>query len=207
MMMACAFHGLLWGLGALLLVKWIVRGALRRRYGYGGCGARRFGGPYGGGPWGGGPWGSRSWGHGWDHGEGDAWHSQGWDEDDWGPRRRRDHGPLGWLFRGLETTPEQERVLRETFGELKGAGRTIAGKVRDSRGHWADALEAETFDETLVGSAVADLEHAVDDARKTAIDAFAKVHATLDVEQRKRLARLLRRRGGGFGGGPYRSVL
>jgi len=230
MMMGCALHGLMWAVSALLLGKILFRGLRRHHHGYG-----RFGGGGGcGGPRhfdGGGGWGHRHGGwerEGWEQDQGPWQHSHhahhshdggpwgagGEGPSDWrGDSRRGRWGSrkLGWLFRGLETTPEQERVLHETFGELRGAGGKIAGKVAASKNQWADALEAESFDETMVGTAVADLEQAVDEARKTAIDAFAKVHGTLDPEQRKRLASFLRRRGRGFGpfggGGPYRSVL
>lgn len=203
MIMGCAFHGLMWAVSALLLGKLLFRGFRRHRYHRfgGGCGPRQFsGGPCGGG--GGGPyrhgWGRDPWQD--DH---EAWDDHG--ESSWPGQHhgRFGGGKLAWLFRGLGTTPEQERVLHETFGELRGAGGKIAGKVAASKNQWADALEAESFDETMVGGAVADLEQAVDDARKTAIDAFAKVHATLDGEQRKRLASFLRKRGGRFGG-PFR---
>lgn len=201
-MMGCAFHGLMWAVSALLLGKLLFRGFRHhhhRRFG-GGCGPRGFSG---------GSCGHRA--QGWDHGDDrDFWHDESsWEHGHDRHRHRRGRffgNKLAWLFRGLDTTPEQERVLHETFGDLKSAGGKIAGKVAASKNQWADALEAEAFDETMVGSAVADLEHAVDEARKTAIDAFAKVHATLDAEQRKRLAGFLRRRGNRFGG-PYRSVL
>jgi uncharacterized membrane protein len=202
-MMHCGFGGFLCVVGAIAIVKLLFRafGRHHRRF-HGGCGPRQFGrGPCGQGPYRGGHGGG--WGSPWDHhdhhehgswDDGDSWQGRGGRRGGWGARK------LGWLFQGLETTPEQERVLFETFGELRGAGGKIAGKVAESRAQWADALEAETFDETMVGNAVADLEHAVDEARKTAIDAFAKVHGTLDAPQRKRLADLLRRRRGPFGG-------
>lgn len=198
-MMHCGFAGILTIVGAIAVVKLLLRALRGHHYGRfgGGCGPRHFGR----GPWG--PSGPYRGGHGWS-GHGHHHEGGGWDdEDSWhghGRQRSWGAGKLGWLFHGLETTPEQERVLFETFGELKGAGRTIAGKVAESRAQWADALEAESFDETMVGGAVADLEHAVDEARKTAIEAFAKVHATLDAPQRKRLADLLRKRRGPFGG-------
>ena len=202
-MMHCGFAGILWVVGAVAVVKLMFRAFGRhhrhyRRFGGGGCGPRHFG---GGGPYRGHGWGHDHHGHGgWDHHDHAPWDQ---DDDSWEGHGRR--GPwgarkLGWLFQGLQTTPEQERILFETLGELRGAGGKIAGKVAASRGQWADALEAESFDETMVGSAVADLENAVDEARKTAIDAFAKVHGTLDAPQRKRLADLLRKRRGPFGG-------
>lgn len=181
-MMHCGFAGFLWVVGAMTLARMLFRAFGRRHRHHPHCG--------GGG--GGGGCGARHEHAAWDERH-DAWQGYG-RRGGWGARK------LGWIFQGLETTPEQERVLFETLGELKSAGRAIAGKVASARGQWADALEAESFDETMVGGAVADLESAVDDARKTAIDAFAKVHGALDATQRKRLADSLRKRRGPFAG-------
>lgn len=200
-MMGCGVGGVFAVLGVVALVKFLVRGAGYRRMG---CGGRHWGHHHHHGPFGGpyrrhGGWHGGDWGHG---------EEEGWDDQPPRGHRGRGRRKLSWLFERLDTTPEQERVLTETFRELKGSLQNIAEKAAASREEWASALESESFDEVMVGNAVAGFESAVDDARKTTLDAFAKVHNALDPSQRKQLARWLRSRGfAGFRGGPGRSVL
>jgi uncharacterized membrane protein len=133
-----------------------------------------------------GGWGGRGWGR---HG--------GWGE------RHGGSGPF-WLrgvFARLDTTPGQEKVIREVVDELREHGRDLRGEFGRGRSDLADALRADTVDATALGDAFARHDDALERARKAAVGALAKLHDALDERQRKLLAQWLEGRGGG---GPYR---
>lgn len=138
-------------------------------------------------------------GHGGDHGWGRGWgrHGGGWGE------RHGGSGPF-WLrgvFARLDTTPGQEKVIREVVDELREHGGDLRGEFQRGRGDLADALRADTVDATALGDAFARHDDALERARKTAVGALAKLHDALDERQRKILANWLESRGRG---GPYR---
>jgi uncharacterized membrane protein len=139
---------------------------------------------HGGGRWGG------------EHGWGRGWHG-GWGE------RHGGSGPF-WLrgvFARLDTTPGQEKVIREVVDELREHGRDLRGELQRGRGDLADALRADTVDATALGDAFARHDDALDRVRKAVVGALAKLHDALDERQRRILAQWLESRGGG---GPYR---
>jgi hypothetical protein len=181
--------GFVIGTACLVALVFVLKAGRRRRwsrFGYGGCGHRGYG-----------------CGHG---------HDSNWDEDEhgWGGG-----GPFGRgfflrsIFSRLETTPSQEKVIKEAISELRRTAERVRGDVKAARPEVANAIRAESFDETLFG----EISHKIDEAaatmRRAAIDAFAKVHAVLDEGQKKTLAEIVElgprfgwRRGGW--GGPYR---
>jgi Spy/CpxP family protein refolding chaperone len=125
----------------------------------------------------------------------------------------RDHGHRGggfWLrgiFQRLDTTPGQEKVIREEFEKLK-------DKFSDMRGEWnatgndvGRAMRSESFDETILGDLFARHDDKLRELRKEMVGALARIHDALDERQRARLAEMLER-GPGFRswGGPYRSA-
>jgi len=141
--------------------------------------------------------GGRGWGHG--HGWGRGWdrHGGGWGE------RHGGSGPF-WLrgvFARLDTTPGQEKVIREVVDELREHGRDLRGEFQRGRGDLADALRADTVDATALGDAFGRHDDALDRMRKAAVGALAKLHDALDERQRRILANWLESRGRG---GPYR---
>jgi hypothetical protein len=166
--------GFVIGTACLLGLIGVLRAGRRRRwarFGYGGCG-----GGYG--------------GYGCGHG-----HRGGWDDDEqgWGERG----GPFGrWfilrsLFSRLETTPSQEKVIKDAISELRATADRVRGDAKAARPEVANAIRAESFDETLFG----EISHKIDEAamamRRAAIDAFAKVHAVLDERQKRTLAEIV----------------
>lgn len=165
-------------------VAGLVR-VMRRRHGYGwhGCGHHRhrghhFGGWVGGWDGGRGPWG----GGGHDGGSRTPWWLRG-------------------LFSRLDTTPGQEKVIREVINELRDEGRDLRGEFRKARGDLAGALRSEGVDETALGEAFARHDDALLRMRKGVVGALAKLHEALDERQRRMLADWLES-GRGFGGGP-----
>ena len=150
---------------------------------------------------------------------------RGYDRYGYGPRDPRDFtGGRGgtrasWFrgfdmlrgaFRELDTTPGQEKVLREAASGLWSRGREAKAALRDARKGFAQSVREESFDEVALGEATAKLEEATDAMRKAIIDALAKVHGVLDERQRKVFADFIESGGPGFGGGfrgfgsPYR---
>lgn len=154
------------------LVKTLRWGRRHRAfgYGYGGCGSSGFHGFAGHGPFGG------------DHHQGD-----------WGgPGGGFSPGAmLRGLFQRLDTTPGQEKVILSAVEELRDAGKKLRGEGRASRADVAKAMRSPGFDEVLFGEMFARHDTSVEELRKAAVGAMAKIHDALDEKQRARLADLI----------------
>lgn len=150
-------------------------------HGHGGHGCHRGGGGHG---WHGG---GRGWGGGWGARGGSFW--------------------LRGLFERLDTSPGQEKVIKQSVEDLFDATRGMRSELEQSRRDLASALRSGVIDETAMGELFARHDEKLREVRKTIVGSLASVNDALDEEQRKRLADLLERGlGGGFGGGggPYR---
>jgi uncharacterized membrane protein len=127
------------------------------------------------------------WGH----------HHHSWHDDldpgEFGSRRRG--GPLGGLFARLETTPAQEREIRDAIGEVKKSARGARGRLKDLGDDLANAMRKEDLDADTLGMLLANQDSAVDEVKKELVGALARVHHVLDSDQRERLARFLERMG------------
>ncbi len=163
-----------------------------------------------GGACGGGWRGRRGWhgGHGWNGGHG--WrHEHGGFAGEHDRGFRDGGGPGFWLrglFRRLDTTPGQEKVLRQAAQDVMNAVGPLKGEMQDSRRDIAQALRSGTVDEVAMGELFARHDEKLREARKAFIGALASVSEALDEDQRKRLADFIDRNGGWSGfGGPYRS--
>lgn len=172
----------LWG-----LVRVVRGGGCGYRSGYG----RWRGGSCGGG-WGGG---RRPRRRGYDDDDFD-----GFDDDRGGPGRAFF---MRAMFERLDTSPAQEKDIRAAVGEVMDAGRSLKNDVKSSRKHVADAFRTDDFNEELMAALLTRHDERIDELRRAMVGGLAKVHGTLDADQRKQLARLLER-GPGFGRGPYR---
>jgi hypothetical protein len=202
-------------IGALSLVGLVK--VLRAGRGYGrmggGCGGRGWHGGHGWGAHGGHGWGHHGgggWGHhggGWGHHGGHGgWESRG----DGGRGGRQDRGRnafgLRWVFQTLDTTPGQEKVIRQAYEEVRGAMEAGRGELDTTRREIAAAIRAGNIDETQMGLLYARHDEALRTLRTSFFGALAKVTEALDEDQRKTLADLIDRQGPGFfGGGPYRN--
>lgn len=144
--------------------------------------------------------------HGWrrEHGEWQGEHDRG--RDGW----RDGGGPGFWLrglFRRLDTTPGQEKVMRQAAQELMTAMAPLKSEMQDSRRDIAQALRTGTVDEVAMGELFARHDEKLREARKAFVGALANVSEALDEDQRKRLADFIDRNGGWSGfGGPYRAL-
>jgi uncharacterized membrane protein len=130
----------------------------------------------------------------------DDWEGDG----DWGEGSGRAFF-LRRVFERLDTSPTQEREIRAVVGEVMDAGRALKNDVKGSRKDVADAFRGDDFNEELMASLLTRHDERIEDVRKAMVMGLAKIHATLDPDQRKQLARMLER-GPGWGGGPYRGA-
>ncbi|MCB9561838.1 MAG: periplasmic heavy metal sensor [Kofleriaceae bacterium] len=137
----------------------------------------------------------------------------GWDGPDWDdPHGHGPHGHHGWhrgrgarhVMRILDTTPGQEKLIREEGAKLRERGRAARDEVRAARADVAEVLREETFDRARFDAALDRLDAAWLELRTQLGDSIGRVHETLDERQRERLADLLAktRRGPSFG--PFR---
>jgi hypothetical protein len=185
-------------IGLIKTLRWGRGGGCGGGYGYGGgCGYggggwRRHRGWGGGGGWGGGPGG---WG---DHERGGWGAGAGWGGGFGGPGMF-----LQMLFRRLETTPGQEKVIAAAFEEMREATKKARGEVVSSRADVARAMRGEAFDAVLFGDMFARHDTALEEIRKAGVGALAKVHDALDEKQRAHLAELIERGPGFFRAGPW----
>jgi hypothetical protein len=166
--------------GLVKTLRWGRRFGGYGHYGHGGCAGRR------------------GWGGSW-HGEYDDFggYGDGYGRGGWG-------GPsvfLRMLFRRLETTPGQEKVIVSAYEEMREASREARGELRQSRADIAKAMRGASIDEVLFGEMFARHDAALEKLRKAGIGAVAKVHDALDERQRARFADLIESGPGAFRGG------
>jgi hypothetical protein len=171
---------------ALFAVSRLIH-ARRWHHGWGGCGMR-----HGGGHWGHHGWGGHGGGYGGDDG------------DPWGPSFHNDNN--GWegmagkrffirsVLRRVNATPAQERAIGTAFEEFREDLKKVGGgETRRSRQEIADALRRPTFDGVVLGEQFARHDTVIEGARKAFVGLVARVHDTLEPDQRTQLASLVER--------------
>lgn len=123
-----------------------------------------------------------------------------------GPGGRWRRRPLWLLFERLDTTPGQEKVIREELERLWDHADLLRKAGRGAGDDLAQALRGESLDEATADQVLARHEGALVEVRKQVARSLARVHEALDPQQRARLARFLSRRAwhGPPFGGPYR---
>ena len=149
-----------------------------------------------------GPWAMRD--HGCSGGYRSRRRRRGWhdDEDDWG-RHAGGGFFMRQMFERLDTSPGQEKEIKAAIGDVMDAGRALKNDVSGSREDVAAAFRTDDFNEELMASLLTRHDERIDAVRTATVAGLAKIHATLDPDQRKHLARMLER-GPRWGGGPYR---
>jgi Spy/CpxP family protein refolding chaperone len=111
---------------------------------------------------------------------------------------------LNRLLDRLDTTPGQEKVIREAVDTLLDEAHDAKRELRGTRADIAQVVRAETLDRAAVEAIFDRHDVVIDRVRGNALDAFAKVHETLDQRQRKILAELIESGPFGRGYGPFR---
>jgi Spy/CpxP family protein refolding chaperone len=142
----------------------------------------------------GGACGHHHYGH---HGFGPPWGRGGWGRGGFG----RDFVLRG-LFSRLETTPGQEKVIREAFEKVRDTMRETRTEWRDT-GDLSSLLRGDTFDRTAAEGLSGKADASFAKLRVVIVEALAQIHETLDDRQRRVLADLVESRGRGFWNGPF----
>jgi Spy/CpxP family protein refolding chaperone len=181
-------------LGTVCLIG-LVGMATRGGRGYGGGCGRGGWGHHDGPRWRGGP---GRWGH---HGHHHHEHWRDGDDDDdergawmgggFEAGARRD------LRRKLNLREEQEDAVWSAVKEGRKAVDTFLADLRETRADLASAVRGETLDKDRLRAVFESHDGSLADARRDLVAALERAHASLDPEQRARIAELLERGGPG----------
>ncbi len=98
---------------------------------------------------------------------------------------------LNRLLDRLDTTPGQEKVIREAVDTLWDDVHDAKREFRGTRADVAQVVRNETLDRASVEAIFDRHDTVIDRVRSNALDAFGKVHETLDQRQRKILAEMI----------------
>ena len=112
---------------------------------------------------------------------------------------RRGRFVMNRLMDRLDTTPGQEKVIREAVDTLFDDLHEAKREFRGSRADVAQVIRNENLDRAQVEAIFTRHDVVIDRVRQNALDAFSKVHETLDDRQRKILADIIE--AGPFGRG------
>jgi len=121
-----------------------------------------------------------------------------------GFRSGRGRFVLNRLLDRLDTTPGQEKVIREAVDALLDDTQHARGEFQATRLEVAQAIRGETLDRGAIDGVFERHDQVIDRVRQNALDSFAKVHETLDPRQRKILAELIEAGPFARGFGPFR---
>jgi len=111
---------------------------------------------------------------------------------------------LNRLLDRLDTTPGQEKVIREAVDGLMDDLNEARGEFRDTRAEVAQAIRGETLDRGAIDGVFERHDRVIERVRQNALDSFGKVHETLDDRQRRVLAELIEAGPFARGFGPFR---
>jgi uncharacterized membrane protein len=132
-------------------------------------------------------------------------------------RRPRWHGrfycgrsPLYAAFEHLDTSPAQEKVIREAFDEVRQHTADFKEELRRSRRDFASVLRSDTLDEASLDQLIERQQANLSELGGQVRVLFGRIHETLDERQRRRLADWLES-SSGYGSafrkhGPYRGM-
>lgn len=95
------------------------------------------------------------------------------------------------LLDRLDTTPGQEKVVRETVDGFVDELRSARREFKGSRSEVAQAVRGAHVDTALLESVFARHDQTIAHVRNSALAAFARIHETLDERQRKILADMI----------------
>jgi len=109
---------------------------------------------------------------------------------------RGPHGPRSrwmsrWLFRRLETSPGQEKVILAAMDEVHTEGNKLREEWHKARADLARAIRGNAFDTTAVAQAQTRQDETFRQLREKLSAELAKVHEALDERQRMTLAEII----------------
>jgi Spy/CpxP family protein refolding chaperone len=129
------------------------------------------------------------WRHHHGYGYGHGCHGGGF-----GRHHGRGFGPRFWLHRvldRLDTTPGQEKVIREALSDLKEEAWGLRSEFRGTRKDVADAIRAPELDKAQIDRVFEKHDEVIEKLRAAGLRTVEKIHATLDERQRKQLADMI----------------
>lgn len=100
---------------------------------------------------------------------------------------------LNWLFRRLDTTHGQEKVVKEASVEVEAALRDARDQFGASLQSLARALRSDEFGHEQVADAWVRQDDAVEKTRLALTTAMQSLHGTLERDQRHTLADMVER--------------
>ena len=116
------------------------------------------------------------------------------DNDRWDGRPLREALFIRSVLRRVNATPDQERAIGSGVDEFRDDMKKLGGgEARRSKQEIADALRRPTFDGVVLGEQFARHDTVIEGARKAFVGLVARVHDTLEPEQRTQLASLVER--------------
>lgn len=120
------------------------------------------------------------------------------------------HGGYGRRFGGrfflhrildrLDTTPGQEKVIREAIHDFKEEAWSLRREVRGTRSDLADALRAPELDKAALDRVFGKHDELIEKLRASLVATADRVHGTLDERQRKELADIVESGPWGYAG-------
>ena len=113
---------------------------------------------------------------------------------------------LRWLFERLDTTPGQERVIRDAVDDFVDHAWKAKSDLEATRGDVARAVGRDALDEGVLGEVFAKHDGSLSDVRQAFVATLGKIHEVLDERQRARLSELVEAGVGRPWYGPYRSA-
>jgi len=111
---------------------------------------------------------------------------------------------LNRLLDRLDTTPGQEKVIREAVDTVMDDVHEARGEFRATRVDVAQAIRGEVLDRGAIDGVFDRHDRVIERVRQNALDSFGKVHETLDERQRQILAELIEAGPFARGFGPFR---
>jgi hypothetical protein len=104
-------------------------------------------------------------------------------------------GPGRWALRGLfsrlEATPSQQRTIEAAVSEFFASTEKLKEGWKKARTDLAAVLRSAQLDDAQLHAAFAGQDILFEQTRASATALLTRVHATLDEEQRRRLAEML----------------
>lgn len=111
---------------------------------------------------------------------------------------RRGYLGMGYVFRRLDTSPGQEKVIRNAMEELRTMSREFRARARGTRADLAQMIRRGAS-AGEVNTWLGERLNEINQATPAVAEALGKVHDVLDDRQRETLAQLVER-GRGFWG-------
>jgi len=119
-------------------------------------------------------------------------------------RAGRGYFGMRHVFRRLDTSPGQEKVIRNALDEMRGVSSELKQQMRSARPELAELVRRGNVTPHELDAWIKARVAEVNQASPTAVEALSKIHEVLDDRQRSTLANWIERGRGAHGCGHYR---